>query len=104
MFRAHVLRGWIVGRRLEKPRWLEAQVTTVVWLARGTLFLVAVASVIAGTAVIEERPGLMPPVQAEPLPAFVGAHACISPGDVEEPAPPPEEPPCPRQGKRPDAR
>ncbi|MDI1437193.1 hypothetical protein [Polyangium sorediatum] len=94
-----------MGRRLEKPRWIAAQVTTVVWLARGTFFLVAAATVVAGTAVIEARPGLMPPVQIEPLP-FFGTHTCIYPSDVEEPpAPPPEEePPCSRKGKRSGAR
>ncbi|MDC3956319.1 hypothetical protein [Polyangium jinanense] len=99
---AHALRGFLVGRRLGRARWVSGQITTLSWLARGTLGLLALLMILGNQLDQDMRAKGLMPVQIEPLP-FVGAHPCISPSDVEEP-PPEEEPPCSRKGKRPDAR
>ncbi|MDI3289794.1 hypothetical protein [Polyangium sp. 15x6] len=103
-FHVHALRGWLVGRRLGRERWVSGQMTTLSWLGRGTLLLLAFVMVLGDDEDQKARAKGLMPVQIEPLPAFVGAHSCISPSDVDEPPPEPEEPPCPRKGKRPDAR
>ncbi|MDI1451680.1 hypothetical protein [Polyangium sp. 6x1] len=105
MFRAHVLRGWLVGRRLGRERWVSGQMTALPWIGRGTLLFLAFVMVLGDHLDQQARAMGLMTVQIEPLP-FFGAHTCIYPGDEEEPpAPPPEEePPCSRKGKRPDAR
>ncbi|MDI1480527.1 hypothetical protein [Polyangium sp. y55x31] len=104
-FHVHVLRGWLVGRRLGRGRWVSGQITTLSWLARGTLIFLALLMIFGNQMDQDARAMGLLTVQIEPLP-FVGTHTCIYPSDVEEPpAPPPEEePPCSRKGKRPDAR
>ena len=104
-FHVHVLRGWLVGRRLGRARWVSGRITTLSWLARGTLGLLALVMILGNQMDQDMRAMGLMPVQIEPLP-FFGAHTCIYPSDVEEPpAPPPEEePPCSRKGKRSDAR
>jgi hypothetical protein len=101
-FDAHALRAWIADRRLGRQQWVRAQITALAWLGRGTLLLVALVVVLGDQADQAARAKGLMPVQAQ-LPAFVGAHSCMSPADEEPPAPEPvEEPPCPRkmQGAR----